>query len=235
MRSRLTAGTPAARRVATAASTLAASWTRPRAASTRSSKLWAPIETLATPAPTSPAAIAASTVSGLASTVTSAPGATGSSSRSRASTRARSSAGSRVGVPPPTNTLVTTGGPGPGGATPPGAPRHGPLLQQRGRIRPPQPLHPGVGDEVAVVTAGQAERHMHVHPEAGRIDQWRRPQSGPRRGGLHRPGPGRTPPEGGRSRPGTGVLLAVRRGRGDAEGGRHPWLSSVRRAATNAS
>ena len=45
------------------------------------------------------------------------------------------------GVPPPTNTLVATGGSGPRAAT---AKRR--LLPQRGRARPPQPLHPGIGD-----------------------------------------------------------------------------------------
>ena len=60
-----------------------------------------------------PSAMAASTVSGLASTVTSAPGTNGSSSASRPSSRARSPGGSRVGVPPPTNTLVTAAGAGP--------------------------------------------------------------------------------------------------------------------------
>jgi hypothetical protein len=117
MRSRLTAGTSAARRLATAAATRSASWTRPRAARTRSSKLWAPIDTRDTPAAASPSAMAASTVSGLASTVTSAVGANASSSRSRPSTRPRSPGGSRVGVPPPTNTLVTTGGSGPRAST----------------------------------------------------------------------------------------------------------------------
>ena len=74
------------------------------------------------------------------------------------------------------------------------------LGQQRGRVRPPQPLHPGVGDEVAVVAAGQAERHVHVHPEQARVDQ--------RRG---------------------------HRGRGGEDGRHRRQLSSVRRAATNAS
>jgi hypothetical protein len=79
-----------------------------------------PSEIRVNPPARSVASEAASTLSGLASVVTSASGASPNKDRAASSTPTRSAAGSRVGVPPPTNT-VDSGGTPPGAAASTGA------------------------------------------------------------------------------------------------------------------
>ena len=68
-----------------------------------------PNETRVKPASRSEASVAASTSSGLASVVTSAPGVRPKAPAIAARIAERSAAGSSVGVPPPKNTVSTTG------------------------------------------------------------------------------------------------------------------------------
>ena len=111
---------------------------------------------------------AASTDSGLASVVTSASGASPNSSRTAASMRPRSAAGSSVGVPPPTKTVETRR-------------RSSPSTFRASRISSTSgvrvvlaggehaagaaQLGRGVGVEVAVAAAGGAVRHVQVEAE----------------------------------------------------------------------
>src|SRR6478735_5255057 len=104
MRSTLTSS-PASRAAATAVRTLSGSCVRSRAARTCGTADCMPMERRVTPDAASSAATADVTVSGLASTVISAPSATPKVSRTPASMRARSPGGSSVGVPPPKNTV----------------------------------------------------------------------------------------------------------------------------------
>ena len=84
-----------------------ASWTRPSAASLAASKLWTPSDSRLTPAAKKPANFARSKVPGLASSVISASGASGSRARMPASSRSIDAAENRLGVPPPKNTVPT--------------------------------------------------------------------------------------------------------------------------------
>jgi hypothetical protein len=102
MTSRLNVGSPAEPAAATARSTFAGSWVRPSDASTCGTIDCTPMDTRFTPAPTYVSRSSTVTSSGLHSTVTSAPAASGTAR----STSARPAAGTSVGVPPPTNTLV---------------------------------------------------------------------------------------------------------------------------------
>ncbi len=72
-----------------------------------------PSEIRVIPAARRPASDRSSTVSGLASTVTSQPGASPNSPSIARSIAARSPAGSSVGVPPPKNTVAAGGAAGP--------------------------------------------------------------------------------------------------------------------------
>ena len=84
-----------------------ASWTRPSAASLAASKLCTPSDSRLTPAAKKPANFARSKVPGLASSVISASGDSGSRARMPASSRSIDAAENRLGVPPPKNTVPT--------------------------------------------------------------------------------------------------------------------------------
>src|SRR4029453_11941484 len=109
---------------------------------------------------------------------TSTSAATGKRSRISARTAARSSAGSRVGGPPPTKTVATVGRAGPRGAG--GRGRGGRAqLGDRGAgvlraVRARAELVGRVGVEVAVAAAGRAEGHVRGGPErrCGGAGQW---------------------------------------------------------------
>ena len=107
MRSRLTWSKPASRDQSTTAGTRNGSWVRSRVASTDSTADCIPKLTRVKPASRSAARSQAATLSGLASVVTSAPGASPNSAAIAASTDASSPGPSRVGVPPPKNTVST--------------------------------------------------------------------------------------------------------------------------------
>ncbi len=96
---------PASRAQPTARSTFAGSWVRPSASNTCARIDCTPNETRFTPARAYSRSLAASTESGLHSTVTSAASARGIASRIDVSARASSS----DGVPPPKNTRVASG------------------------------------------------------------------------------------------------------------------------------
>ncbi len=83
------------------------SCTRPSARSCRGSKLWMPSESRFTPAAKKPANFCRSNVPGLASSVTSASGSSGTRARMPASRRSMAASPKRLGVPPPMNTVTT--------------------------------------------------------------------------------------------------------------------------------
>ncbi|OLT53990.1 hypothetical protein BJF88_00390 [Cellulosimicrobium sp. CUA-896] len=83
------------------------SWVRSSVARTCGTADCMPNETRVKPAAASSASDSGVTESGLASVVTSASGASPQADRTPSSRRARSRAGSMVGVPPPTNTVDT--------------------------------------------------------------------------------------------------------------------------------
>src|ERR671912_512393 len=101
MMSRLNDRRPTARTASTARSTLAGSCVRPSEARTWGTIDCTPMETRSTPAAAYVSISVGVTSSGLHSTVTSAPGASGIAR----STSARPSAGTSVGLPPPLELL----------------------------------------------------------------------------------------------------------------------------------
>ncbi len=138
---------PAARRRAAAARTWSGVARRSSTASCAAPKDCAPSETR-TPRRASTSASSSSTVSGLASTVSSEAG--GSPSRSRSSSGAPSS----VGVPPPRKTVSSAGASRSRSCASSASTRVDVALAQVGVAR-----H---GHEVAVAAAVRAERHVHV-------------------------------------------------------------------------
>ena len=107
MRSRLTCSNPAALAHSTACGTRSGSWVRSSTESTWVTCDCMPKEIRVNPPSRSRASPSGVTESGLASVVTSTSGLSPSSSRAAASTLARSSGGSSVGVPPPRKTVST--------------------------------------------------------------------------------------------------------------------------------
>ena len=129
---------------------------RPSAASTCGAIDCTPSEIRVTPPARYAASSAGVTVSGLHSTVTSAPSARGIASRTATS----SSAGSSDGVPPPKKTEVAA--PRPSATAPPISRR------QRGGVVGHQVVAVGPRRERAVVAAARAERDVDVDAERGR-------------------------------------------------------------------
>ena len=192
MRSRLTPSNPAARAQPTTCGTRSGSCVRSRVASTCGTADCMPNDTRVKPASRSRSRSARSTLSGLASVVTSASGRTPSSSRTAPSSRARSAGGSRVGVPPPRKTVAAGDV---GVAEHPAGQPH--LRDRRPGVRglrgPAAELGRGVGVEVAVAAAGGAEGHVDVHPERTRAEAGAAPtRAAPRRAGRPPPRAART-------------------------------------------
>ena len=124
-----------------------------------------PIDSRVTPDAASSAADASVTVSGFASTVTSASGSMPKAARTPSSMRARSPGGSRVGVPPPKNTVVAARS-GPASASTPRARSDFPQERVGVLVLPrAAQLARGVGVEVAVSAPHPAEGDVEVDPE----------------------------------------------------------------------
>ncbi|CAB4742863.1 unannotated protein [freshwater metagenome] len=111
MRSRFTCSKPAARAARAIARLLPAVWVRSSTRSTCVAVLCMPNEMRVKPDARRAASAASSTLSGFASVVISASGASANSSRIDASTSPSALAPMRVGVPPPKNTVDTSRGP----------------------------------------------------------------------------------------------------------------------------
>ena len=107
MRSRLTCSKPASRAQPTTAGTRNGSWVRSSVASTCGTSDCIPKEIRLKPTWRSSSRSHSATLSGLASVVTSAPGASPNSAAMAARMEPSSPGGSSVGVPPPKNTVDT--------------------------------------------------------------------------------------------------------------------------------
>ena len=123
---------------------------------------WAPKESLVTPLALYCVSFSSEIVSGLHSTVTSAPSAIPTPSRIASMSRARNSAGRSDGVPPPKNTEVA--GPASAGRTnrvlvsADRTGKAGDLGATRGHVALPEVVPVRPGGERAVVTTATAKR-----------------------------------------------------------------------------
>ena len=164
------------------------------------------------PASRRAASEAGSTLSGLASVVTSASGARPNVARTSRRTAARSATGSSVGVPPPKKTVDA--GRDPVAEHAPGQRELRAGGAREGLARAPAgQLGRGVGVEVAVAAAGRAERDVDVDAEGARRAPRRAPRRGARRrgaGGRRRAAGPRPPVKrlGALGRPGAGTAPA---------------------------